>query len=74
VGSSLAQAEQELILATLEQTGGKKLEAAKVLGISLTTLYSRINVYRARGVVIPVSRSAAPGERARALDDQRARA
>lgn len=52
VGSSLAQAEQELILATLEQTGGKKLEAAKVLGISLKTLYSRINVYRARGVEI----------------------
>ncbi len=52
VGSSLALAEQELILATLDRLGGKKSEAAKVLGISLKTLYSRINVYRARGIEI----------------------
>ena len=51
VGSSIARAEQELILATLEQLGGRKPEAAKLLGISLKTLYSRINVYRAQGVV-----------------------
>ena len=50
VGRSIAMAEQELILATLEQLGGNKPEAAKLLGISLKTLYSRINVYRARGV------------------------
>lgn len=51
VGSSIAMAEQELILATLERLGGRKPEAAKLLGISLKTLYNRINVYRARGVV-----------------------
>jgi DNA-binding NtrC family response regulator len=47
VGSSIAMAEQELILATLERLGGRKPEAAKQLGISLKTLYSRLNVYRA---------------------------
>jgi len=50
VGSTIAMAERELILATLEQLGGRKPEAAKLLGISLKTLYSRINVYRARGL------------------------
>jgi DNA-binding NtrC family response regulator len=50
VGISIAMAEQELILATLERLGGRKPEAAKVLGISLKTLYSRVNMYRARGV------------------------
>ena len=35
---------------TLERLGGREPEAAKLLGISLKTLYSRINVYRARGV------------------------
>ncbi len=49
VGTSIAAAEQELILATLERLGGRKPEAAKVLGISLKTLYSRVNMYRARG-------------------------
>ncbi|HUF75072.1 MAG TPA: helix-turn-helix domain-containing protein, partial [Longimicrobiales bacterium] len=50
VGRSIAMAEQELILATLERLGGRKPEAAKLLGISLKTLYNRLNLYRARGV------------------------
>jgi DNA-binding NtrC family response regulator len=52
VGSSIAMAEQELILDTLEQLRGNKPEAAALLGISLKTLYSRINLYRARGVAL----------------------
>jgi DNA-binding NtrC family response regulator len=36
-----------LILATLEQVDGDKREAAKRLGISLKTLYNRLNVYNA---------------------------
>jgi len=54
VGNSLAAAEQELILETLEELRGNKPAAAARLGISLKTLYSRLNVYRARG--IPLSR------------------
>ena len=45
VGSSLAEAERELIMATLEGCRGNKSTAARVLGISLKTLYNRLNAY-----------------------------
>jgi DNA-binding NtrC family response regulator len=47
VGSPIAEAERRLILATLEQVGGDKRRAADLLGISLKTLYNRLNVYAA---------------------------
>jgi len=47
VGSSIADVERRLILATLEELGGDKKRAAEVLGISLKTLYNRLNVYEA---------------------------
>ena len=47
VGTSIDRAEQRLILATLELTGGDKKKAAEILGISLKTLYNRLNVYDA---------------------------
>jgi DNA-binding NtrC family response regulator len=50
VGSSIAEVEQLLIRATLEQVAGDKPQAARILGISLKTLYNRLNVYRAAGV------------------------
>jgi two-component system, NtrC family, response regulator HydG len=46
VGTSVAEAERRLILATLEQFGNDKKKAAEVLQISLKTLYNRINQYR----------------------------
>jgi DNA-binding NtrC family response regulator len=46
VGSSVAAMEQRLILATLEACGGNKQKAAEVLGISLKTIYNRLNAYR----------------------------
>jgi len=49
VGISIAEAERRLTLATLRSCGGKKDVAAKVLGISLKTLYNRLNLYRAQG-------------------------
>jgi two-component system, NtrC family, response regulator AtoC len=45
VGSSLAEVERRLILATLEHYSGDKKRAAEVLGISLKTLYNRLNLY-----------------------------
>jgi DNA-binding NtrC family response regulator len=45
VGGSLEDAERQLILATLERCGGDKKKAAEILGISLKTLYNRINLY-----------------------------
>jgi DNA-binding NtrC family response regulator len=44
-GTSLAEADRQLILATLEQSGGVKTRAAEILGISLKTLYNRLVEY-----------------------------
>jgi len=45
VGGSLEESERQLILATLQQYDGNKKKAAEILGISLKTLYNRLNVY-----------------------------
>jgi len=47
VGMSLAEIERYFILATLEKYGGDKRKAAEVLGISLKTMYNRLNNYAA---------------------------
>ena len=49
VGTSIAEAERRLILATLEHFEGDKKKAAAILKISLKTLYNRLNVYHAGG-------------------------
>jgi DNA-binding NtrC family response regulator len=49
VGSSLDDLERRVILATLHELGGDKKRAAEVLGISLKTLYNRLNLYEAAG-------------------------
>jgi DNA-binding NtrC family response regulator len=49
VGTSVAEAERRLILATLDHFAGDKKKTADVLKISLKTLYNRINVYNAAG-------------------------
>jgi two-component system response regulator AtoC len=46
VGASVADVEQQLILATLEACGGNKQKAAEVLGVSLKTLYNRLAAYK----------------------------
>lgn len=48
VGMSLAEAERHLLLKTLESTGGDKRRCAEVLGVSLKTIYNRLNLYAAR--------------------------
>ncbi len=45
VGRSLKDVERELIALTLEQVGGNRHEAAKVLGIGERTLYRKIKLY-----------------------------
>ena len=48
IGTSLEASERHLILATLEHCAGDKKKAAEVLGISLKTLYNRLNSYAGR--------------------------
>jgi len=45
VGTPLSQAQRELISATLALHGGDKRRTAATLGISLKTLYNRLNAY-----------------------------
>jgi two-component system response regulator AtoC len=46
VGTSIEEVERRLIMATLEANGGNKRQTADVLGVSLKTLYNRLNSYR----------------------------
>jgi transcriptional regulator with PAS, ATPase and Fis domain len=50
---SLGQLEQELILAALVQTAGRRDRAAEMLGISRRTLIRRLKVYGARSAGMP---------------------
>jgi DNA-binding NtrC family response regulator len=46
VGTTVADAEKRLILATLRECGGNKNQAARILGLSLKTIYNRLKAYR----------------------------
>jgi DNA-binding NtrC family response regulator len=46
LGSSIDQVERELILRTIDSVDGNKARAAEVLGISLKTLYNRLERYQ----------------------------
>src|SRR5512138_1280042 len=52
VGTNLADVERWMIYATLQKCGGNKTRAAALLGVSLKTLYNRLNAYRAQGLVM----------------------
>ncbi|KAG0165053.1 Nicotinic acetylcholine receptor Nla6 subunit [Apophysomyces sp. BC1034] len=45
VGTPLADAQKQIILATLKHCGGDKRRTSKTLGISLKTLYNRLGAY-----------------------------
>ncbi|HEX7763238.1 MAG TPA: helix-turn-helix domain-containing protein, partial [Cellvibrio sp.] len=45
VGKTVEEVERELIESTLEHFDGDKKQAADMLGISLKTLYNRLNSY-----------------------------
>ncbi len=46
IGTSIAEMERRLILATLEHHGGRRERVAELLGISAKTLYNRLREYR----------------------------
>lgn len=45
IGSSIEAVERDLILATLDANDGNKERSASILGVSLKTLYNRLNRY-----------------------------
>ena len=47
VGTPIQDVERRLILATLDELDGDKKRESEMLGISLKTLYNRLNVYEA---------------------------
>jgi DNA-binding NtrC family response regulator len=48
LGTSIADAERQLILATLDHVGGCKDKAAEALGISVKTIYNRLREYKTK--------------------------
>ena len=56
---TLAEVERRMTLATLQHCGNVKRSAAKMLGISLKTLYNRLEAYgaadKAQAVVPPAA-------------------
>ena len=46
VGATVDEAEKALIVRTLEHTRNNKTRAAEILGISLKTLYTKIQQYQ----------------------------
>lgn len=55
VGSTLADADRQLILATLERCNGVRKQTAAVLGISAKTLYNKLEEYVQLGYTVPGS-------------------
>ena len=55
IGRSIRDVERELIMRTLEHLNGDKRAAAETLGISLNTLYNRLNAYEAAGMGAPAA-------------------
>ncbi|CUR80981.1 helix-turn-helix domain-containing protein [Achromobacter xylosoxidans] len=45
MGTALGNAQRDFILATLAHHGGDKRLTAETLGVSLKTLYNRLDVY-----------------------------
>lgn len=45
-GTTIAQAQRELVLVTLRHVGGRKVLAADMLGVSLKTLYNWLQQYQ----------------------------
>jgi DNA-binding NtrC family response regulator len=60
VGTSLAEVDRKFIFATLELCGGVKKRAADILGISLKTLYNRLEEYGPIEMSVPIKNDINP--------------
>src|SRR5690625_6846899 len=48
IGTSMAEVEKNLIMATLDQCGGRKEKAAGILGVCVKNLYNSLREYQDR--------------------------
>jgi DNA-binding NtrC family response regulator len=53
IGTTFEEIEREVLLKTLAHFGNNKREAARVLGISLKTVYNKLLRYRSQGLIGP---------------------
>jgi DNA-binding NtrC family response regulator len=58
VGKTIEEVEREMIIGTLEATGGRRKETAQMLGITTRTLSNKLKTYRIMGIPVPRKRSA----------------
>lgn len=49
IGKPIEKVERALILATLESCGGNKTAAARMLGVSVKTMYNKLARYQGAG-------------------------
>jgi two-component system response regulator FlrC len=55
VGRPLHLVERDVIIGTLQATGGNRTRTASLLGLSIRALRNKISLYTAQGVVVPPS-------------------
>lgn len=44
---TMAEVERQYLTMVLEQTGGNKVQTAKILGLTVKTIYNKLNSYKA---------------------------
>jgi len=59
VGRKLHLVERDVIIGTLEITGGNRTRTASLLGLSIRALRNKISLYAAQGITVPASTTAA---------------
>lgn len=60
VGWKAADVERELLLVTLEATGGNRTHAAEILGLSIRTLRNKLGEYKKAGIEVPAPPAPVP--------------
>ena len=73
IGTPLEEIERRVTFATLASCGNVKRRAAEILGISLKTLYNRLEAYAKSGATVPgVTPGSSPAESRLERDEHRA--
>jgi DNA-binding NtrC family response regulator len=60
IGRPLHLMERDVIIGTLQATGGNRTRTATMLGLSIRALRNKISLYAAQGIDVPPSSAGAP--------------